>query len=775
MDRPLLLGSIFFITGILLARFTTTYIMFWLILDAVSFLAALCCFWYKNKATKEMVSFFLLLSLILTGAFWYSLGRYPQGLYQEYEGIMVSGEGVISSYPKESEYGMSCLINVETVTMQSKGLPNIQRVLLKGRKETEQSLFPGDRIRFKGELVIPPESRNPGEFNYRAYLANQEIYYQVNCKNGQVELVEEGQGIKALAARGRTQIAQHLTNILPQRERGLILGMLFGDTQAIEEEEWDAYKRAGVVHLFAVSGLHVVIALGIIWFLLSFFQPKPLFRLMIGAFVIVVYGFMVGWSSSISRASIMALLGLLALTVGRKNDIYNSMGAAAWIILLFCPGELFQAGFQLSFVTTAGIVYLTPWLEKLGCGKVLSPTLAAQLVSIPISAYLFNQISVIAPFANIIAVALSGIVTIIAFIAAFSTLFLPIIATPLFLAAGSIMFLVSELVIWCAKLEWAGIIVESPSPALLVCLYCLILVLPVCARYRYIIREIPRKIKIVVACLLTVTILFTCWPAKREMEVVFLDVGQGDSIFIRTPGGRTILVDGGGTPSSSYSVGKKVVRPFLHHCGVNKIDLLIMSHNHVDHSEGLLEILPYFKVGAFLMPSREKDNEIEKELIAQCYKQKIPVRELTDGQSFQLEKNVFLEVLHPVKGDTATGNNHSLVLKLSYRDSSWLLTGDAEQEVLEELLQQAKDVQTTVLKIPHHGSSTSFVPDFYQQVQPHAVIISVGENRFGQPHPDVIEYFSKRGVPVYLTRERGAVITRSDGQKLNIKTQLPSK
>lgn len=774
MERPVLLGSIFFIIGILLARFTATSLALWLMLDAVSFFMAVFCFLYKNNALNGAASFFLISCLILTGAFWYSLGRYPEGFYQEYEGMVVNGEGIVSSYPNTNEYGMTCLIKVERIMLQNKNLRNIQRVLLKTGKEMEQSLFPGDKIIFRGEICRAPESRNPGQFNYREYLANQEIFYQVNCKNGEVKLAEKGQGIKTLAAKGRMRIVRHITNLLPPRERGLILGVLFGDTKMIEEEEWEAYKRAGVVHLFAVSGLHIGIVLGIIWFLLSFFQPKPLLRLMIGGIVIIGYGFMVGWSSSILRASLMALLGLLALTVGRKNDIYNSMGTAAWIILLLYPGELFQVGFQLSFLTTAGIVYLTPWLAKQGCGKWLSPTLAAQLVSAPLSAYHFNQISLIAPLANIFAVALSGIATMLTFIAACLCLFLPLIATPFFLVAGSIMFIVSEVIIWCAKLEWAGMIVASPSPSLLVCIYVLILVLPVLSRYRYIIREIPQKIKIVVACLLTVTILFTCWPTPKAMEVVFLDVGQGDSIFVRTPGGRTVLVDGGGTPGSSYSVGKKIVRPFLYHYGVHKIDYMVMSHNHVDHSEGLLEILPFFKVGAFFMATGEENNAMEQNISALCRAKKIPVRELLAGQKFQLEKDVFLEVLHPAKEDMATGNNHSLVLKLSYRDSSWLLTGDVEKEALAELLQQEANLQAAVLKIPHHGSQTSLVPEFYQQVQPRAVVISVGENRFGQPHPEVKEYFCKRGVPVYLTKERGAVITRSDGQKIIITTQLPS-
>lgn len=791
--------------GILLARFFTTGITLWLVLAGASFFVVLVCLFLqrekknelskgntdegKEKADKDQknsqeksiqqaVAFFLVLCLTLSGAFWYSLSRCPEGLAQEDVGKIVTGVGTVASYPRENEYGISCLLTVEKIAAtkdSGKTTFKTQKVLLKNRKDPALVLSPGDRIVFRGEITQLSEPRNPGQFDYGEYLANQGIFRIINCQKGELRIAEKGEGIRALAAEGRKQVVQCLNGLLPQREKGLILGILFGDTTLIEEEEWDAYKRAGVVHLFAVSGLHVGIVLGLIWFSLSFFQPRPLLRLLIGTGVIVGYGFMVGWSSSILRASLMAVLGLLALTVGRKNDLYNSLGAAAWIILLFSPGELFQAGFQFSFLTTAGLIYLTPWLEKKGCGKLLSPALAAQLVSTPLTAYHFNQISLIAPFVNILAIMVSSLAAVLSFAGAFLTWFLPWLATPFFLAAGFIMFCLSKLIVWCADLKWASIVVASPSPLLLICVYLGLLVLPVFARYRYILREVPSKLKAALVCFFVVVFLFACWPVQKGLEVVFLDVGQGDCIFIRTPGGKTVLIDGGGTPGSSYSIGRTILRPFLYHYGVNKIDVMIMSHNHVDHSEGLLEILPYFKVGAFMMPPGEENNEMEQELRRICLEKKVPVQELTAGQRIIVERDVLLEVFHPDQEVHFIGNNRSLVLKLNYQESSWLFTGDAEKEVLEKLLENGAKLHADLLKIPHHGSRTSFVPAFYQKVQPGAVVFSVGENRFGQPHPEVPDYFMQRGIPVYLTKESGAVFTQSNGQKILLKTYLPTK
>jgi competence protein ComEC len=775
MRRPVLWGSILFIMGILTARFLGTWITLWLVLAGASFFAALFVCVAKNRIPlqrEQSISLFLAISLLFLGAFWFSLSCYPEKFREAYTGLPVQGEGVIVSYPQENEWGTSCFVRVKETNLGKKNFANGQKALLKFKPETSQSYFPGDRIRFKGEITLPSEARNPGEFNYREYLARQEVFLLVNCYQGKVELGEKGQGIQTWTAKGRKQVVQHLKRILPQRERGLLLGILFGDTKTMVEEEWEAYQRAGVVHLFAVSGLHVGIVLGLIWFLLSFFKPKPLLRLVLGAVVLTGYGFMVGWSASILRASLMALLGLLALSVGRKNDLYNSLGAAAWIILILYPGELFQVGFQLSFLTTLGIIYLTPWLERKGCGKLLAVPLAASMASTPILAYHFNQISLIAPLVNIVAVAVTGFAAVLSFLGALLTWVWPLLATPFFYTAGVIMFMLSELVIGCAGLKWAGINIASPSPAIIICLYLFMAVLPFLAYSRYIIREIPMKTKAIVASLLVFFILFTCWPASGKMEVIFLDVGQGDSILLRTPRGKTALIDGGGTPGSTFSVGKKVVRPVLCHYGVNKIELMMMSHYHLDHSEGLLEIMPYFQVKAFFQSSHEQDNEIEKRIMDLCAREKITLTELTAGQGIYLEPDVFLEVLHPTKEDVFTGNNHSLVVKVKYKDCTWLLTGDVEKEALEEMLARGVNLQADILKIPHHGSITSFVPLFYEKVNPQAVIISVGENRFNQPHPEVVAYFTKRGVPIYITRDKGAVMTKSNGQKIVLTTFL---
>jgi competence protein ComEC len=231
-----------------------------------------------------------------------------------------------------------------------------------------------------------------------------------------------------------------------------------------------------------------------------------------------------------------------------------------------------------------------------------------------------------------------------------------------------------------------------------------------------------------------------------------------------------MLIDGGGTPGTDYSIGKRVVRPFLRQEGLEKVDMIVMTHNHLDHSEGILELLPSLKVGCFIMSPREENNEIEEEILKHCREQDIAVLELVTGQKLLLEEDVCMEVLHPRTGDTAIGNDHSLVLRLVYRDVEWLLTGDIENGAIEDILARGETVRADILKLPHHGSISSYYPEFYQAVNPQIVIVSVGFNLYNQPHPKVREYFAEYSNSYYSTKESGAILTTSDGHEIQVRT-----
>jgi len=731
-------------------------------------LASLLCLLLRLTCPR-LVPALLLAAIGFWGAFWYTLSIFPAEKYQALAGEEVAGQGYILSYPKTGAYNISFIVRVEELTAKKGEINGLAKLLIKIPVTEETDFKPGDRVQFRGILSKPDRAGNPGQFDYRRYLANQQVFFQIRCQDYDCTLLSPGYGLRALAAKGRPRVANLMATTLPPAEKALLMGLLFGDTSGMDSEEATAYQRAGVSHLFAVSGFNVAFVLGILWFLLTIFRPGPWAKLVLAIPFLMGYYFLVGWSASIVRASLMAMLVLAAVAFGRKRDVYTALAGAALLILLISPGELFQTGFQLSFVTTGGLAYLTPWLQERGLGKYLAPAMAAQLCSMPLVAYYFNLLSLIAPFLNVLAALISGIVTVLGLVGAMLTWLLPFLAKPIFIFCGFLMFCLSRFIVWSANLPWAALIVPTPPLYALALCYLLLLALPVYRRWLPWLRSLCSPCWVPWAAGLGCLLLFLfCLPGQALLQVTFLDVGQGESIFIRTPGGQKILLDGGGSPEGNFAVGEKVVLPFLRHKGVRSLDAIIMSHNHIDHSEGLLEIIPQLPVKTCYMPPAEPGNPVDQALQQLCRERGISLLELTAGQQLLLEKGLVLEILHPPPGDRSRGNNHSLVLRLVYGDNEWLLTGDIENEGLAGLLQGNWELQADLLKLPHHGSISSYHEDFYRKVNPRAVVASAGDSSFNHPHPQVVEYFRKRAINVYSTKDNGAVVTTSDGKKLRI-------
>jgi competence protein ComEC len=256
--------------------------------------------------------------------------------------------------------------------------------------------------------------------------------------------------------------------------------------------------------------------------------------------------------------------------------------------------------------------------------------------------------------------------------------------------------------------------------------------------------------------------------------VSFLDVGQGDAVFIKGPAGRTCLIDGGGKPGGALTdvVGEQVVVPFLQNMGLGRLDLVILSHPHDDHMLGLVTVLNTLQVDRLVVAERFISSPALNPLFSASVKKQIPLSTVAAGQEIVLEQGVKLSVLHPPRGklpEEEDVNDNSLVLKLTYRDISFLLTGDGEATCLSTLAGR-EDLSSEVLKLPHHGSKTGLVPRFYREVAPRAVVISVGKNSFGHPAPEVLEFWEEQGIPVFRTDLHGAITFSTDGRELWVET-----
>ncbi len=262
---------------------------------------------------------------------------------------------------------------------------------------------------------------------------------------------------------------------------------------------------------------------------------------------------------------------------------------------------------------------------------------------------------------------------------------------------------------------------------------------------------------------------------RGHLEVVFIDVGQGDSTLIKSPSGKFILIDGGG--NLFYDVGAVKLLPYLHHRGIRKLDLVVSTHPDIDHLDGLISLAKDMKVDAVSLPASLKGSSEYKEFAGIAGVKGIPLLYLSQGQQIRLDENLVINVLHPDKSsgpaEKMNANNQSVVLLIKYQQFSLVTCGDIEKETMEEVLKENHIPPVTAVKVPHHGSRNSANPNFYKELYPNYAIISVGAgNNFGHPHQEIINLLQENKIKILRTDQSGAILFDTDGKRLQIKETI---
>ncbi len=632
----------------------------------------------------------------------------------------------------------------------------------------------GDRVRLCGSLKVPEGPGNPGEFDYPAYLRNNRIYYVLSVKDkGAAQLLRPSSGVNAWICYYREQSKIFFNKILPSEEAGVLLGMLLGSLEGVDSDEYKEYQKTGIVHIFSVSGLHVGFLLLLAAWLTSLLGLSKRTRLVAGISLLLVYCTLVGWPVPVQRSAVMGALGLIAYYSGRENALLNSLGLAGIVVLLINPCALMQITFQLSFLATWGLVYLFPLLkQKTGYRHpawdlVLVP-LCAQMAILPLIAYYFNIFNPVSLFSNILLSYMSGAAVILGFLALLFLMLLPGLAAMILYFAGGLVEVIRYINHLLVQVPGAFFWVASPAWFAMVVYYTGLglLVLGMKKENRHAVRH-----GAVLTCLFILIIFLPPGLLGRgTLEVVFIDVAQGDSILIKTPQGKFILIDGGGSEFSD-PVHKKLMA-YLRHRGINDIWLAINTHPDTDHLQGIETVMQEMRVREAAIPACLYASDDYGLLKRIAEERQIPILRLYAGQRLTLAEGLLLQVLYPEKQEPFTNNNDlSVVLRLQYGKFSCLLTGDLHQEGISNLLQKDNLAPAIILKIPHHGSKGSLVPALYEETSPEWAVISVGaNNRFGHPHPLVLQELEQRGINVLRTDLDGAISVHSDGQIVEVET-----
>lgn len=661
-----------------------------------------------------------------------------------------------------------------------------QQVISEGRvilyaQDLNHTIYPGDTLVASMLLNVPRAKKNPHDFDYRNYLLAQDIFFEAFLdKDENVIINPRMVGSLPLYMKDmRKQISTHFNRYLTSRSAGILSALILGEKSEIEETTRNDFANTGVIHVLAVSGLHVGYVSIILVTLFGLLRLPHKLRMGCVIVGLVFYVALTGAAPSVMRASIMASLIITASLLERKSDILNILASAAFIILLIAPAQLYSIGFQLSFLAVLSIVALFPILKEGVAGLPIPKSsiigkmifvlldlflvsLAAQLGTLAITIFYFNKIPIISLLANLIVVPLIGVIVATGMSFLIIGALIPSLAQMWAATLEGTIDLMLGFVQLCASVEWAYVTTRSIQHFELIFLMLGI--------FSITILKVQDMIKLWLSLVLLWLIIQT-WQSllsSQHLEVVMLDVGQADAILVHAPNGKTILIDAG-FRFGGKDMGKDVISGYLNYRNWSKIDLLVLTHPHNDHMGGAQYLIENIPVEKIMMPDIDYDSHGYKMLTNAIETKNIATSSVFAGHIDSSLKPIYFRISGPkryaIESQPSNVNNASIVMQLFYGESSIMLTGDGEELVEHNQLPFGNLLKSELIKAPHHGSKTSSSQAYLDFVQPQYCIISLGaNNKFRHPSQITLKKYKQLGAHINRTDLEGAIIYKSDGK-----------
>jgi len=604
--------------------------------------------------------------------------------------------------------------------------------------------LPGDELKVIGSFSSFKSSKNPYVFKLDRYYIRKgissSIYVEEIKKTGVSKNIYLN--ILRFSYKTRKKILDLFKEKFQDDVLGLVQGMFIGHTKELSDNTIKGFQKAGLTHIMAVSGANVAFILLPFRFMIFRVTKRKKTRIILLCFPTIFYLFLSGFGASIVRATIMVLIIFFIDFQNRQKETIKILSLSALIMLLISPFYIFDAGFLLSYAATTGIVLLDQKIERIKhiekwpkiLRKTFAISLSAQIVVAPVIILLFNKVSIVSLFANIVFVPFTEIITILSLIC-----LLPVIThliTPI-LDMVIRVFLSGVKLTACIPFSQ----INFPDIPIITVIIYYLLVTEIIFSY----SKSRRFINFLIAamCISLLRINF-----RSQLEIDFLSANNGDSILISSKD-VTMLIDGGDNRSRFGEYG---LIPLLLKKGVTYIDMAVVTHSHADHMDGIIDVLDEIKVGNLFIPDI-KDKINYDPVICKAQIKGTNVYYLAVNDIIQLDDDTMIEVFNPSTQEIYENtNNESIVMILDHLGYSVLFMGDAEYEVESKIYEMLPGVD--ILKAGHHGSNTSSSEEFLKKIRPKISVLSVGYNNYGHPSKKVIERLLKYG-KVYNTKIDG--------------------
>ena len=825
MRRPLVIISIACVTGIIIGVYLKNSISFIfavnLMLTLILIINKLVRF-IKIKNIYENIILLILITLIVAEMNTVLYINKYENINDNLDEHTISAEAIICGDIKETEYSYTVNARIKKINTSKnhnndKKYNNIKIILIvkKNKKDNESNselmkkLEFGTQIKLVGEYTAPEGQRNFKGYSYKEYLMTKEIYGTVKIENpNDVETIKKNQSnfFEKMINKVANLLKRKVEILLPENSASLLKGILLGDCTDISSDVKENFKECNLSHMLAVSGAHLsYLIIGINIILSKKIFGKRASKI-ITIFGIIIFMNITNMSPSIERAGISSIICIIASLIHRKPDSINAVAIAVLCTVIKNPLSILNVGMQLSYAGTLSLLMFANGREENNSREIIENsekgknikkylvesikvTLCANILIMPLTIYKFNTISLNFILANLVAGSLLGLSLILGLIMLVTSFVSLNIAKFISFILNIILIILMKSTKLISQIPYSNITVITPYLISIVIIYTITFLGYYIAKS----PELRKKLKVnkkliikTIAIVLSITIIIVATLnvlEEKKLKLYFVDVGQGDCTYLKTPSKKNILIDGGGNrDKEKYDVGKKVLLPYLLDRRVKKLDYIIVSHFDADHAQGLEAVIQNIKVKNIIVCKQASDSVLYQEIIKLCKKKDVNIITVKRGQTIKIDKYVHFEILHPgdiMLDDGKGGLNANAIVAKMYctiknKTTTIMFTGDIEEKAEEELVKIYGDkLKADILKVAHHGSKTSSTAEFLKCVSPKIALIGVGkDNTFGHPNSGVLSRLEDINAKIYRTDKFGEITVTISKSKTGINTKI---